>query len=29
MYGVVNRALEDLVCTKHGENKWLQIKEKA
>ena len=29
MYGLVNRAVEDLVCTNFGEETWEKIKEKA
>lgn len=29
MYGMVNKALQDMVCTAHGEQVWEQIKEKA
>ena len=29
MYGMVNRAIEDLVCTNFGEEKWEQIRQKA
>lgn len=29
MYGMVNRAIEDLVTTNFGEDKWEEIKEKA
>lgn len=29
MYGMVNRALEEMVCSGHGEAVWEQIKEKA
>ena len=29
MYGMVNKAVEDLVCEKFGEDKWEEIKEKA
>jgi hypothetical protein len=27
MYGLVNKAIQDLVCTKFGEDKWLEIKK--
>ncbi len=27
MYGLVNKAIQDLVCTKFGEDKWIEIKE--
>ncbi len=27
MYGLVNKAIQDLVCEKFGEDKWLQIKK--
>ena len=29
MYGMVNKAIQDLVSTKFGEDKWLVIKEKV
>ena len=29
MYGFVNRGIEDLICTKYGEETWETIKEKA
>lgn len=29
MYGLVNRAIEDLVCTQFGEETWEAIKEKS
>ncbi len=29
MYGLVNRALEDLIIHKYGEEKWAEVKEKA
>jgi hypothetical protein len=29
MYGMVNKAIEDLVCTSFGPDKWEQIKAKA
>ena len=29
MYGLVNNAVEELVCSRFGEDKWLLIKEKA
>lgn len=29
MYGMVNKAIEDLVCTNFGADKWARIKEKA
>lgn len=29
MYGLVNRAIEDMVCTQHGEAAWQEIKRKA
>lgn len=29
MYGLVNRAIEDLVCTRFGEETWEAIKEKS
>lgn len=29
MYGMVNKAIEDLVCTSFGADKWEQIKAKA
>lgn len=29
MYGMVNKAVEDLVCSQFGEDKWEAIKEKA
>ena len=27
MYGLVNKAIQDLVCSKFGEDKWLEIKK--
>ena len=29
MYGLVNRALEDLITHKYGEEKWLEVRDKA
>jgi hypothetical protein len=29
MYGMVNKAVEDMVCAKHGEAVWEQIKDRA
>jgi hypothetical protein len=29
MYGLVNRALEDLIIHKYGEEKWAEVREKA
>jgi hypothetical protein len=29
MYGLVNRAIQQMVCTQHGEEVWERIKEKA
>lgn len=29
MYGLVNKAIQDLVCEKFGEEKWLEIKKRA
>lgn len=29
MYGLVNRAIADLVCSRHGEETWTAIKRKA
>jgi hypothetical protein len=29
MYGLVNRALEELIVQKYGEEKWAEVKEKA
>lgn len=29
MYGMVNKALEDLITRQHGENMWVLIREKA
>jgi hypothetical protein len=29
MYGLVNKAIQDLVCEKFGEDKWLEIKKRA
>mgnify|MGYP002777737812 CR=1 FL=1 len=29
MYGLVNKAVEDLVCTRFGEDTWAKIQEKA
>ncbi len=29
MYGMVNKAIQDLVSTNFGEDKWLTIKEKV
>ena len=29
MYGMVNKAVEDMVCMHHGEEAWEQIKSKA
>lgn len=29
MYGMVNKAVEEMVCTKHGETVWEQIKARA
>lgn len=27
MYGLVNKAIQDLICTKFGEDKWMEIKK--
>jgi hypothetical protein len=27
MYGLVNKAIQDLVCEKFGEDKWIEIKK--
>ncbi|MBD2355796.1 heme NO-binding domain-containing protein [Tolypothrix sp. FACHB-123] len=29
MYGLVNKAIEDMICKYHGEDTWEKIKEKA
>lgn len=29
MYGLVNKAVEDLVCSRYGEETWAQIQERA
>lgn len=29
MFGLVNRAVEELICTQFGEETWEAIKEKA
>jgi hypothetical protein len=29
MYGLVNKAIEDLVCSRYGEDTWEEIKKKA
>lgn len=29
MYGLVNKALEDLVCSRHGQDAWEKIKQNA
>jgi hypothetical protein len=29
MYGLVNKAIQDMICTYHGEDTWETIKEKA
>ena len=29
MYGMVNKAVEDMVCTRHGEAMWEQVKARA
>ncbi|HIC45101.1 MAG TPA: heme NO-binding protein, partial [Sulfurimonas sp.] len=29
MYGLVNKAIEDLICEKFGEEKWEEILEDA
>ncbi|MFN6037283.1 MAG: heme NO-binding domain-containing protein [Bacteroidota bacterium] len=29
MYGLVNKAIQDLVCEKFGEDKWIEIKKMA
>ena len=29
MYGMVNKAVEEMVCMQHGESAWEQIKAKA
>ena len=29
MYGMVNKAVEDMVCSMHGEARWEQVKERA
>jgi hypothetical protein len=29
MYGLVNKAIEDLVCSRHGEETWEEIKRRA
>ena len=29
MYGLVNKAIEDMVCSNHGEETWEEIKRKA
>ena len=29
MYGIVNKAIQDLICENHGAETWLQVKEKS
>ena len=29
MYGMVNKAVEDMVCSMHGEAMWEKVKERA
>jgi hypothetical protein len=29
MYGIVNKAIEDLIVSNFGEDKWLEIKERS
>ncbi len=29
MYGLVNKAIQDMLCSRFGENTWQEIKQKA